>query len=210
MSLPVFGAWFLPCPISPAVFWREECALCPEQTLTQASWVGRQLRKRSGSLHPHQTRAPGSSVGCACVLGWGGVGGPQSHTEFSTRGFSNQMEHGEEVRKPGPTTQAPSEETSCSRTSLSVSPLGHKGRRLTCRFLSYSIFSYPLFNQLPRETLPAWPGKCVFWGLSPYLWSPLSLSLPTEHERTRPTPPASAAPLGPTEMPGGGQWGASM
>lgn len=105
MSLPVFGAWFLPCPISPAVFWREECALCPEQTLTQASWVGRQLRKRSGSLHPHQTRAPGSSVGCVCV--GVGVGVPRATLSSALGDFQIRWSTERKSENQGPLPRHP-------------------------------------------------------------------------------------------------------
>lgn len=122
MSLPVFGAWFLPCPISPAVFWREECALCPEQTLTQTSWVGRQLGEKKWEPPSPSDQGSWQLCGlCVCVCV------PRA-TEFSTREFSNQREHGEKVTELGLTTRAPLEESSRPRTSLSVSPLDCKGR----------------------------------------------------------------------------------
>lgn len=42
---------------------------------------------------------------CVCVC-------PQSYSEFSTREFSNQREHGEKVTEPWLTSWAPSEESS--------------------------------------------------------------------------------------------------
>lgn len=45
-SPPVSGPGSF-CPLCPAVFWREEFALCPEQTLAQA-WEGGSSWEKSG------------------------------------------------------------------------------------------------------------------------------------------------------------------
>lgn len=75
-SPPVFRACFLPCPIFPAVFWREEHALCPEQTLAQTSWV-RAVRK----VDP----PPASDQGSWQLCGLRGC--HQSHRVQPSRGF---------------------------------------------------------------------------------------------------------------------------
>lgn len=90
--LPVFRACFLPCPIFPAVFWREERALCPEQTLAQTSWVGRQLRKVGSSTRIRP--------GLLTAL-WAAWVSPEPSSS-ALGDFSDQMsKHCRKVTKPG-------------------------------------------------------------------------------------------------------------